>query len=305
MGFSALKKRSKSTKNVSEMMEKLNKASGASSNSYIDDRYWKLERDKTGNGYAIIRFLDAPDGEDFPFVKMYTHGFKGQGGWYIENSLTTINKQDPVSEANSELWNSGIDSNKDIARTRKRRLQFISNIYVVKDAKFPENEGKTFLFKYGKSIFDMIQAAGAPEFDDETPVNVFDLFNGADFKLKARKADGFIKYDKSGFEEPSQWLSDEDKMESLYNDMYSLNAEVAEDKFKTYDELKTKFLRVTGGSASPSSFTAESISSPEPVSDVSKQGDEIPWDTNDTAGSTSANAEEDDTMSYFSKLADG
>jgi hypothetical protein len=305
MGFSALKKRSKSTKNVSEMMEKLNKASGASSNSYIDDRYWKLERDKTGNGYAIIRFLDAPDGEDFPFVKMYSHGFKGQGGWYIENSLTTVNKQDPVSEANSELWNSGIDSNKDIARQRKRRLQFISNIYVVKDAKFPENEGKTFLFKYGKSIFDMIQAAGAPEFDDETPVNVFDLFNGADFKLKARKADGFIKYDKSGFEEPSQWLSDEDKMESLYNDMYSLNAEVAEDKFKTYDELKTKFLRVTGGSASPSSFTAESISSPEPVSDVSKQGDEIPWDTNDTAGSTSANAEEDDTMSYFSKLADG
>jgi hypothetical protein len=151
----------------------------------------------------------------------------------------------------------------------------------------------------------MIQAAGAPEFDDETPVNVFDLFNGADFKLKSRKADGFIKYDKSGFEEPSQWLSDEDKMESLYNDMYSLNAEVAEDKFKTYDELKTKFLRVTGGSASASSFTAESISSPEPVSDVSKQGDEIPWDTNDTAGSTSANAEEDDTMSYFSKLADG
>jgi hypothetical protein len=305
MGFSALKKRSKSTKNVSEMMEKLNKASGASSNSYIDDRYWKLERDKTGNGYAIIRFLDAPDGEDFPFVKMYSHGFKGQGGWYIENSLTTVNKQDPVSEANSELWNSGIDSNKDIARQRKRRLQFISNIYVVKDAKFPENEGKTFLFKYGKSIFDMIQAAGAPEFDDETPVNVFDLFNGADFKLKSRKADGFIKYDKSGFEEPSQWLSDEDKMESLYNDMYSLNAEVAEDKFKTYDELKTKFLRVTGGSASASSFTAESISSPEPVSDVSKQGDEIPWDTNDTAGSTSANAEEDDTMSYFSKLADG
>jgi hypothetical protein len=303
MGFSALKKRSKSTKNVSEMMEKLNKASGAGSNSYIDDRYWKLERDKTGNGYAIIRFLDAPDGEDFPFVKMYTHGFKGQGGWYIENSLTTINKQDPVSEANSELWNSGIDSNKDIARNRKRRLQFVSNIYVVKDAKFPENEGKTFLFKYGKSIFDMIQAAGAPEFDDETPVNVFDLFNGADFKLKARKADGFIKYDKSGFEEPSQWLSGEEEMETLYNGLYSLDAEIAEDKFKTYDELKTKFLRVTGGSAESSSFTAESVSAePTPVADVSGQKDEIPWDTNhpDTAEST-----EDDTMSYFAKLADG
>ncbi|HIO43293.1 MAG TPA: single-stranded DNA-binding protein [Gammaproteobacteria bacterium] len=303
MGFSALKKRSKSSKNVSEMMSKLNQASG-STNSYIDDRYWKLERDKTGNGYAIIRFLDAPDGEDFPFVKMYSHGFKGQGGWYIENSLTTINKQDPVSEANSELWNSGIDSNKEIARNRKRRLQFVSNIYVVKDSDNPANEGKTFLFKYGKSIFDMIQAAGAPEFDDETPVNVFDLFNGSDFKLKARKADGFVKYDKSTFEQPSQWLKDEDAMEKLYNSLYSLDAEVAEDKFKTYDELKSKFLRVTGGSAGKPSFTAESISTPEPVADVSGQKDEIPWDTN-SASSTTASAEEDDTMSYFSKLADG
>lgn len=288
------------------MMDKLNKASGASSNSYEDDRYWKLERDKTGNGYAIIRFLDAPDGEDFPFVKMYSHGFKGQGGWYIENSLTTIGKSDPVSEANSELWNSGIDSNKDIARQRKRRLQFISNIYVVKDSNNPANEGKTFLFKYGKSIFDMIQAAGAPEFDDETPVNVFDLFNGADFKLKARKADGFIKYDKSGFEEPSQWLKDEGEMEELYNGLYSLNAEVGEDKFKTYDELKTKFLRVTGGSAEASTMTAESISAPEtPVADVSNQTDEIPWDTNDTVSTSTADADEDDTMSYFAKLADG
>jgi len=305
MGFSALKKRSNSSKNVSDMMEKLNQASGGATSSYVDDRYWKLERDKTGNGYAIIRFLDAPDGEDFPFVKMYTHGFKGQGGWYIENSLTTVGKQDPVSEANSELWNSGIDSNKDIARARKRRLQYVSNIYVVKDSKFPENEGKTFLFKYGKSIFDMVQAAGSPEFDDETPVNVFDLFKGADFKLKSRKADGFIKYDKSAFEEPSQWLSDEDKMESLYNGMYSLNAEIAEDKFKTYDELKTKFLRVTGGSSDSPSFTAESVSADEhPVAEVAKS-DEIPWDTNDSAKSTTAETEEDDTMSYFSKLADG
>lgn len=304
MGFAALKKRSKSSKNVSEMMDKLNQAAGNQSNSYVDDRYWKLERDKTGNGYAIIRFLDAPAEEDFPFVKMYTHGFKGQGGWYIENSLTTIGKPDPVSEANSELWNSGIDSNKDIARNRKRRLQFVSNIYVVKDSKFPENEGKTFLFKYGKSIFDMIQAAGSPEFDDETPLNVFDLFNGADFKLKSRKADGFVKYDKSGFEKSSQWLSDEGEMETLYNGLYSLEGEVAEDKFKTYDELKSKFLRVTGGSSKSLGFTAESIDSPEPVADVSGQKDEIPWDTNDST-SVTAEAEADDTMSYFAKLADG
>ena len=208
MSFAALKKRSNSKKDVDQMMEKLNAAAGAKQ-SFVDDRYWKLERDKSSNGYAIIRFLDSPEKEDFPFVKIYTHGFKGKGGWYIENSLTTISQQDPVSEANSELWNSGIDSNKQIARDRKRRLQYISNIYVVQDQAHPENEGKVFLFKYGKSIFDMIQAAGEPQFEDETPVNVFNLYNGANFKLKARKADGFVKYDKSTFEESSQWLKSE------------------------------------------------------------------------------------------------
>ena len=297
MSFAALKKRSKSKKDVESMMDKLQSAAGGSKASYVDDRYWKLERDKSSNGYAIIRFLDAPEKEDFPFVKNYSHGFKGKGGWYIENSLTTIEKQDPVSEANSELWNSGIDSNKQIARDRKRRLQYISNIYVVSDSAHPENEGKVFLFKYGKSIFDMIQAAGAPEFDDESPVNVFNLFNGANFKLKARKADGFVKYDKSGFEEPSQWLKDESEMETLYNGLYSLTAEVSEDKFKPYDELKKKFLRVIGGGTSDtSSFTAESVSAPEtPVTE--SMAEDIPV-------VDSGDVEEDDTMSYFSKLAE-
>ena len=297
MSFAALKKRSNSKKDVDQMMEKLNAAAGAKQ-SFVDDRYWKLERDKSSNGYAIIRFLDAPDGEDFPFVKIYTHGFKGKGGWYIENSLTTINQQDPVSEANSELWNSGIDSNKQIARDRKRRLQYISNIYVVQDQAHPENEGKVFLFKYGKSIFDMIQASGAPEFEDESPVNVFNLFNGANFKLKARKADGFVKYDKSGFEESSQWLKDESEMETLYNGLYSLEAEIAEDKFKSYDELKKKFARVIGASADTSSFTAESVSAPErTVSEIAS--DESPF----VDGATEE-VDEDDTMSYFSKLAE-
>ena len=297
MSFAALKKRSKSKKDVESMMDKLQSAAGGSKASYVDDRYWKLERDKSSNGYAIIRFLDAPEKEDFPFVKIYSHGFKGKGGWYIENSLTTIEKQDPVSEANSELWNSGIDSNKQIARDRKRRLQYISNVYVVSDSAHPENEGKVFLFKYGKSIFDMIQAAGAPEFDDESPVNVFNLFNGANFKLKARKADGFVKYDKSGFEEPSQWLKDEGEMETLYNGLYSLTAEVSEDKFKSYDELKKKFLRVIGGGNSDtSSFTAESVSAPEtPVTE--SMAEDIPV-------VDSGDVEEDDTMSYFSKLAE-
>tara|TARA_B110000495_G_scaffold163866_1_gene149296 strand:- start:16655 stop:17551 length:897 start_codon:yes stop_codon:yes gene_type:complete len=297
MSFAALKKRSKSKKDVESMMDKLSSAGSGAKASYVDDRYWKLERDKSSNGYAIIRFLDSPANEDFPFVKIYSHGFKGKGGWYIENSLTTIGKQDPVSEANSELWNSGIDSNKQIARDRKRRLQYISNIYVVQDSAHPENEGKVFLFKYGKSIFDMIQAAGAPEFDDETPVNVFNLFSGANFKLKARKADGFVKYDKSGFDEPSQWLESEDEMETLYNGLYSLNAEIADDQFKSYDELTKKFNRTIGVTTSDtSSFTAESVSAPtrNVVDATAASADDIPI----------AGAEEDDTMSYFSKLAE-
>ena len=294
MSFAALKKRSNSKKDVDQMMEKLNAAAGAKQ-SFVDDSYWKLERDKSSNGYAIIRFLDSPEKEDFPFVKIYTHGFKGKGGWYIENSLTTISQQDPVSEANSELWNSGIDSNKQIARDRKRRLQYISNIYVVQDQAHPENEGKVFLFKYGKSIFDMIQAAGEPQFEDESPINVFNLYNGANFKLKARKADGFVKYDKSGFEEPSQWLKTEQEMETLYNGFYSLEAEIAEDKFKSYDELKKKFARVIGASAETSSFTAESVSTP---TTTMSGADELPFDGDPDPGST------DDTMSYFSKLAE-
>jgi len=292
MSFAALKKRSNSKKDVGQMMEKLNAAAGAKQ-SYVDDRYWKLERDKSSNGYAIIRFLDSPAKEDFPFVKIYTHGFKGKGGWYIENSLTTISQQDPVSEANSELWNSGIDSNKQIARDRKRRLQYISNIYVVSDQAHPENEGKVFLFKYGKSIFDMIQAAGEPQFEDETPVNVFNLYNGANFKLKARKADGFVKYDKSTFEESSQWLKDEGEMETLYNGLYSLEAEIAEDKFKSYDELKKKFARVIGASADTSSFTAESVSTP---TTTMSESEDLPFDGEPITT--------DDTMSYFSKLAE-
>jgi len=295
MSFAALKKRSNSKKDVGSMMEKLNAAGGGANQSYIDDRYWKLERDKSSNGYAIIRFLDSPEKEDFPFVKIYTHGFKGKGGWYIENSLTTIGQQDPVSEANSELWNSGIDSNKQIARDRKRRLQYISNIYVVQDQAHPENEGKVFLFKYGKSIFDMIQAAGEPQFEDESPVNVFNLFNGANFKLKARKADGFVKYDKSSFEEPSQWLKTEEEMETLYNGFYSLEAEIAEDKFKSYEELKKKFARVIGASTDTSAFTAESVSAP---TSTMTESEDLPFDGDPDPGST------DDTMSYFSKLAE-
>jgi len=185
MSFADLKKQSKLgslTAKLVKEVEKMNTNSGSS-----DDRIWKLDVDKSGNGYAVIRFLPAPNGEDLPFVKLYSHAFQGPGGWYIENSLTTTGQKDPVSELNSELWNNGTDAGKEIARKQKRKLTYVSNIYVVKDPANPENEGKVFLFKYGKKIFDKISEAMQPEFEDETPIDPFDFWQGANFKLELKK----------------------------------------------------------------------------------------------------------------------
>ena len=181
--------------------------------------------DKTGNGYAVIRFHSAPDGEDLPWVKMYSHGFQGPGGWYIENSLTTIGQKDPVSEYNRTLWNSGNDKDKEIVRKQKRKLSYYANIYVVKDPANPANDGNVFLFKFGKKIFDKIMAAMQPYFEDETPINPFDFWQGANFKLKIRKVDGYWNYDKSEFDSPSAlpddmmlWKHSEDAALSCCND---------------------------------------------------------------------------------------
>ena len=181
---------------------KVDKMDSNQSNA-ADDRYWKPEVDNAGNGFAIIRFLDAPKGEDVPYQRPFTHGFQGPGGWYIENSLTTINQQDPISEYNRRLWNSGVESDKDIVRKQKRRLSYISNIYVVKDGSNPQNEGKVFLYRYGKKIFDKIKDMMEPQFEDETPVNVFDFWEGANFRLKIRQIDGYRNYDKSEFDSPT------------------------------------------------------------------------------------------------------
>ena len=191
--FKEMKKnRMANLESLSKQVEKL-----AEKPSYEDERIWKLERDKTGNGYAVIRFLPAKEGEDVPWQRIWTHGFKGPGGWYIENSLTTLGKDDPVSKANTALWNSGIDSDKNIARERRRKLNYYSNIYIVEDAANPENVGKVFLFRYGKKIFEKITGVMNPEFADETPLNPFDLWEGANFKIKMRQVDGFPNYDKS------------------------------------------------------------------------------------------------------------
>lgn len=255
--FSDLKSNKNSTK---DLLDKLNQLSGQTQkDSSADDRFWYPAVDKAGNGYSLIRFLPAPPGEDVPFVRVFEHGFKGpSGSWYIEKSLTTLGKQDPVSEYNSQLWNSGLESDKQIARNQKRKLTFISNVYVIEDSINPENNGKVFLFRYGKKIFDKLNEAMNPQFADEQPINPFDLWSGANFKLKIRNADGYRNYDKSEFAAAGPLFKDDEKLEQLWNKEYGLQEFVDPKNFKSYDELKEKLYRVLG--ISNNSFAAKSES---------------------------------------------
>ena len=242
--FKDLKKKRISTLEfLSKQVEKL-----AEKPSYVDDRIWKCERDKSGNGYSVIRFLPACQDEDVPWVQMWSHGFKGPGGWYIENSLTTLGKDDPVSKANTALWNSGIESDKNIARDRKRKLSYYSNILVLEDSANAENEGKVFLFRYGKKIFEKISSVLNPEFKDETPLNPFDFSEGANFKIKIRQVDGYANYDKSEFASQSK-LGDDAKCETIWKQQYLLQDLVNEDKFKSYQELEARFNTVIGSNS--------------------------------------------------------
>ena len=221
--------------------------------------------DKTGNGYAVIRFLPAPKGEDLPWVKLWNHAFQGPTGqWYIENSLTTLGNSDPVSEYNSKLWNSGIESDKEIARRQKRKLSYYSNIYVVSDTANPQNEGKVFLYRYGKKIFDKVMEAMQPPFPDTDPINPFDFWEGANFKLKLRKVDGYWNYDLSSFDGPTKLLDDEDELENVWGSQYSLSEFTAPSNFKTYDELKTRLDMVLSGVTKTG--TVETLMEDEPTS---------------------------------------
>ncbi|MBK55936.1 MAG: single-stranded DNA-binding protein [Flavobacteriaceae bacterium] len=263
--------------------------------SYVDERLWKPELDKSGTGQAVIRFLPAKTGEELPWVKVWKHAFQGPTGkWFIENSLTTLNQKDPVSEHNSQLWNSGLESDKEIARKQKRKLEYYSNIYVVNDSKHPENNGKVFLFRYGKKIFDKIMAAMQPEFEDEKPINPFDFWEGANFKLKIRKVDGFWNYDKSEFDSVSTLSDDDGELDSIWNKQYPLADFHAPSNFKSYDEIKKRLDDVLSGTitASASSIVDEDIvetpifkEEPQPT---------IP---------TTSTEDDEDTMSYFQKLA--
>jgi len=281
-------------------VEKMNSGSGNQ-----DERLWKPEMDKTGNGYAVIRFLPAPDGEDLPWVKMYSHGFQGPGGWYIENSLTTIGGKDPVSEHNRELWNSGNEDDKAIVRRQKRKLSYYANIYVVKDPANPSTEGNVYLYKFGAKIFDKIMAAMQPEFEDESPINPFDFWQGADFKLKIRKVDGYWNYDKSEFAAPAPLLKDDDAMEAIWKTEYSLQALVATDQFKSYEDLKKRLDYVLGVKKAPARVDVEvrnednARGSYKPDFASHKAAEEAV-----SAAPAASNDEEDDAMSYFQKLAE-
>jgi gp32 DNA binding protein like len=313
MSFKDLKKQSSLGSLTQKLVKEVEKMNSSSNGS--DDRLWKPEMDKTGNGYAVIRFLPAPEGEELPWVKMYSHGFQGSGGWYIENSLTTIGQKDPVSEYNRELWNSGNEKDKETVRKQKRKLSYYSNIYVVKDPANPSNEGKVFLFKYGKKIFDKIMAAMQPEFEDETPINPFDFWQGANFKLKIRKVDGYWNYDKSEFDSLSALLEDDDAMESIWKKEYSLNQLISPSEFKSYEELEKRLKYVLGQKGIPRHQDSEEYDEEDnsrgsfaPDFESRNQKSELPEDLskelNSLPSSSSDEEDDDDAMSYFQRLAE-
>ena len=311
MSFANLKKQSSLgslTSKLVKEVEKMNNTGGGG-----DDRLWKPEMDKTGNGYAVIRFLPAPEGETIPWAKLYSHAFKGPGGWYIENSLTTLGEKDPVGEVNRRLWNSGSDEDKETARKQKRKLQYYSNIYVVKDPKHPENEGKVFLYKYGKKIHDKILAAMQPEFQDETPVNVFDLWEGANFKLKIKKVAGYWNYDSSEFDSVSALSADDTELESIWKTEHSLEAFTAKDQFKSYEDLERRLNMVLGISQRPAP-ARPSVDNEEyePVAatggfndaDITPQSSFRQQMSAPSPVKEEAVVEDDDALSYFARLAE-
>jgi len=300
--FSELK-RSRSSSLETLITETSKLAAGNKPQGQQEERFWKPTVDKAGNGYAVIRFLPAAQGDDLPWVQTWNHGFQGPGGWYIEESLTTIGKKDPLSEYNSMLWNTGIEANKDQVRKQKRRLNYISNIQVINDSSNPDNNGKVFLYKFGKRIWDKINDLMNPQFEDEKPVNPFDFWEGANFKLKIRKVEGYRNYDKSEFDSPEP-LAEDERLETIWKQQVPLAEFTDPSNFKSYEELQAKLNRVLaldGGDmssrsttvedAEPAPVVARAAPAPEPVATASE---DPPWSTSE---------DDDDGMSFFEKLA--
>ena len=297
MSFANLKRQSGNLDKLSKAIEALSQTSEGGSEK--SDNFWRPEVDKVGNGQATIRFLPASekDGEDgLPWVKIFSHGFQGPGGWLIDNCLTTKNQQCPVCEHNSTLWNSGIEANKDVVRKQKRKLNYVANVYIVSDPKHPENEGKIKLFKFGKKIFDKITEAMNPQFEDETPINPFDMWKGANFKLKIRKVEGYQNYDKSEFDSPSVLSDDDGKLEKIWKDSFSLSELTGDKEFKSYDELKKRLDKVLGLNGEAPRTTVEQIKH----NTVPNGGSKVAAEDSPFKDDTS----EEDDLSYFAKLAE-
>ena len=305
MSFADLKKQSRSGSLTERLMKKVEKLNEKGNNT--DERLWKPAVDKAGNGYAVVRFLPQHANMDLPWVQVWSHAFQGPGGWYIENSLTTIAKSDPVGDLNRQLWNSGSDRDKDIARKQKRKLSYYSNIYVVQDPLHPENEGKVFLYKYGKKIHDKILAAMQPEFQDETPINVFDLWEGANFKLKIKKVAGYWNYDSSEFDSVSALSADDAELEATWKLEHSLEAFTAKDNFKSYDDLEARLNLVLGSPyRAPASVSREELETPiaaPPTASVTPSSFRQKVGAAASPVKKEAVVEDDDALSYFASLA--
>ena len=309
--FSKLKDRQRTT-NIEALTKKLQEASGDAKKDYTDEREWKLKGDDAGNGFAIIRFLPSPDEDGLGFVKRYSHGYKNSAGrWFIENCPTTLVLPCPVCDANNELWATGLEANKKIVSNRKRKLNFYSNILVVKDPAAPENEGKVFLFRYGQKIFDKIKSAAMPDFEDEKPIDAFNMFDdGANFKLKMKKVGEFPNYDSSVFDTPGAISQDEEKLKDIYSKTYSLAEFTDPKEFRSYDELKKKFERFESGKTGKEvSSTAEAVTTSDRGQPVARQAvaEETtpPWEeetTSSTPTAASAPAEADPDLAEFQKL---
>ena len=302
MSFASLKSKSGSFDKLTQQIEKMSKPKGAGP----DERLWKPGVDKSGNGYAVIRFLPEPDGEDLPWAQVFSHAFQGNGGWYIENSLTTLGQKDPVGELNRTLWNSGLDSDKETARKQKRKLSYYSNIYVVKDQLNPDNEGKVFLYKYGKKIHDKIVSSMQPQFEDEEPINPFDLWNGADFRIKIQTIGGYWNYDKSDFA-PAATLGgfEDEKLESIWKGQYSLKEFTDLKNFKSYEELSARLNVVLNKSARPVVQTNEEDEQLAPLTSPVVKADP-PTPTKSGFGAKIGEIEESGDspdLSYFAALA--
>ena len=312
MSFADLKKQSKMgslTEKLIKQVEKLNDGG-----SKDDDRFWKPVMDKSGVGSAVIRFLPAAEGCELPWAQVWSHAFQGTGGWLIDNCLTTLGQQCPVCEKNRVLWNSGSDRDKEEARKQKRKLSYYANIYVVRDPANPDNEGKVFLYKFGKKIYDKILAAMQPEFEDENPINPFDFWTGANFKLKLVKKDGYWNYDKSEFAAPSALLDgDDDELERIYKSLNNLNDFTDPKEFKSYEDLKKRLDYTLGLRGVPKS------QDPEVVAEEEEWERERRGETTSSSSSRSSSfddvqvssskhsdddEDEDDALSYFQKLAE-